>query len=107
MSSAVAEAREWAKVLVHREMNGPGDLPNAMRRVERRHGIPYSMLYSLRYRPPKDMLISAYLRLREAYLAECERQEKLLRHEREIASTKTLAAAALVRAADAVAREED
>ena len=88
MHRGVAEAREWSSWLVQRELRGNGDLPNAMRRIERRYGIPFGVLHSLRYRPPKDILLSLYEKIRDAYLVDLERQKNALIHE-----------AALVRAA--------
>jgi hypothetical protein len=82
MTDAITEARAWAQALVVGESRGPGDLANAMRRVSRRTGIDFRILYALRYRPPKDIVVGVYQRLRAAYLAECIRQEKLLAHER-------------------------
>jgi hypothetical protein len=107
MPSAIADAREWAKFLVHRESRGPGDRENAMERVARRHGLTRGLLWSLLYRPPKDMLVSKFMSLQAAYIAECERQENALRHERQITEAKSLLSKALVRAADFVAGEEN
>lgn len=106
VSDAVASAQMWARSLVQRESRGPGDLKNAMRRVSQRYGIDYSILYSLRYRPPNDILVGTYERLRNAYESECERQERLLRHEREITKAKTIIGAALARAADSMGGED-
>lgn len=78
---SVATASEMARTLVQREAKGPGDLDNAMRRIEARYGIPYSFLWSLRYRPPKELVVSAWQSLRNAYRSECERQARLLQHE--------------------------
>jgi hypothetical protein len=109
MSAIVAEAREWANALVRLEARGPGDLDRAMRRVESRYGVPFSILWTLRYRAPKDILASVYFSLRAAYLAECERQQKRFDHELEIARARTAgqeasgSCAPLVRAAVAVA----
>lgn len=107
MTSAVSEARDWAKWLVQRESRGPGDLENAMRRIEARYGIPFSTLWSLRYRPPKDIFVSTFERLHAAYVAENERHQRLLKHEQEITKAKSRIASALVRAASALAGEED
>jgi hypothetical protein len=107
MSSAVADAREWAKALVNRESRGAGDRENAIDRLANRHdGLTRSLLWAMLYRPPKDMLVSKYESLRRAYLAECERQERALRHERQITEAKTIVGRALVRAADALDSEE-
>lgn len=104
MSAAVQEAQKWANALVLRESRGPGDLPNAMDRLERRYGVSRGLLWALRYRPPRDILMGAYLSIRAAYLADCERQKRLLEHE--IAITKaTLGDTAEVGAAEALVEE--
>jgi hypothetical protein len=107
MTSAVSEARDWAKWLVQRETRGPGDLDNAMRRLEARYGIPFSTLWSLRYRPPKDIFVSTYQLLGAAYLVEHEKHQRLLKHETEITKAKSRLGSAVVRAASALAGEED
>lgn len=78
---SVAAAREMASSLVQRESRGPGDLDNAMRRIEQRYGVPYSVLWSLRYRTPKDILLGVFQKIQAAYQAECARQVSLLEHE--------------------------
>jgi hypothetical protein len=78
---SVAAASEMARNLVQRESRGPGDLENAMRRIEAKYGVPYGVLWSLRYRQPKDILVGVFNRLRAAYQAECERQASILEHE--------------------------
>ena len=89
MTGAVLNAREWATDLVRRETRGPGDTENAMRRLETRYGIPWRTFWTLRYRPPTDLLVSVYEKIGAAYQAECERQERLLRHEIEVTRAKT------------------
>lgn len=103
----VDEASTKASWLVHREARGPGDLPNAMRRIEQRYGIPYSTLVSLRYRRPKDILISVYVRISEAHRAECERQKRLLDHEASISKARTRIGEAMDRAAAALGATKD
>lgn len=83
------EAKGWARDLVARESRGPGDTENAMRRIEARYGIPFGVIWSLRYRPPRDIMASVYFRLRAAYEDACERQMRALAHDLEI--TKALA----------------
>lgn len=78
---SVALAAEMARNLVQRESRGPGDLENAMRRIEAKYGVPYGILWSLRYRQPKDILVGVFNKLRSAYQAECERQASILEHE--------------------------
>lgn len=82
--SEADQAQTWANDLVRRETRGPGDMPNAMRRLEQRYGIPWRTFWELRYRPPQDVLHGVWERLRQAHLAECDRQMRLLKHEIEI-----------------------
>lgn len=107
MSEAfVQDAQEWARRLVQSESRGPGDIPNAMRRLETRYGVPYSLLYNLRYRPPRDLLVSHFARLQAAYLAECERQKRLFENERKITEAKTRLGKAFAGLAAFVAGED-
>lgn len=55
------------------------------------HGINWRTFWQLRYRPPSDVFVGVYLSLKAAYEAECERQERLLRHEREVTKAKASA----------------
>lgn len=103
----VASARDWANALVRRESRGSGDTENAMHRLEARYGIPWRVFWSLRYRPPTDILASVYFRLHEAYQHECERQMRLLKHELEITKATAGPAPASVRAAEALVDEAD
>lgn len=98
----VDQAAAWANEMVLRETRGPGDLPNAMERLERRHGLPSKTLWSLRYRRPKDIFASLYFKLSEAYQAECERQMRRLSHELEITRAITGSAHPAVATAEAV-----
>lgn len=101
----VEQSRAWARDLVNADVRGPGDLDNAMRRVEARWGIPFAALWSPRYRPPKDVGASVYARLYEAHAAMCAAQKR--KYEDELERTKATAglAAAFARAAVAVAGE--
>lgn len=90
--SGVSEARMWATTMVLREARGPGDSENAMRRLEHRYGIPWRTVHNLKYRAPADVMVGVWRQLKAAYEAECERQERLLAHERHIAEAKLLAA---------------
>ena len=105
--SASAKAQEWANELVRREARGPGDLENAMRRLEARYGIPWRMFWSLRYRPPADVLTGLFFKLRDAYHAECDRQMRILEHEIEITKLKAGPDADSVRSAEALVDETD
>ena len=93
--NAATDAQQWANELVRRESRGNGDTENAMRRLEARYGVPWRTFWTLRYRPPSDVLVGVYLKLKTAYEAECERQQRLLDHEREITRKKVLAVEAV------------
>lgn len=105
--SGIADARSWANDLVRRECRGPGDLENAMRRLEARYGIPWRTFWTLKYRAPHDVFVGVYLKLRAAYEAECARQQRLYEHERRIAKAKGEPFEALVRKTDALVGLED
>jgi hypothetical protein len=63
----------------------------------------------LKYRPPKDLLASIYMRLYAAYHNECERQEAKLRHELELAKALQGGASmeAAIREAEATLRDAE
>lgn len=90
-SAYIDDAARWARELTRAESRGPGDMRNAWHRLERRYGVPARTFWALRYRRPKDLWTSIYLRLRSAYEAECLRQAERLRHEIEL--TKAVAGA--------------
>lgn len=77
----LSDAARWADWLTKVESRGPGDMPNAWRRLERRYGIPYQTFRSLRYQHPKDIWAGLYLKLRGAYEMEKQRQFAQLQHE--------------------------
>lgn len=95
--SAAATARQWANDLVRRESRGPGDMESAMRRLEARYGIPWRTFWTLRYRTPADVMVGVFLKLQAAHHAECERQQRLLKHEIDIAQAKVSAFQAVAR----------
>lgn len=106
--SYVDEARRMARHLIATEAAGPGDIVNAMQRIEVRYGVPFSLLKSLRYRTPKDIYMSAWFRLVAAYEAQCERQARRLNAELEHARTlKDAIDAPAVRAAEAALLAEE
>ena len=55
-----------------------------MHRVSVKHNIDRQTLWNLRYRKPRDIMATAYLRLKAAYEAEVSRQEAKLAHELEL-----------------------
>src|SRR5690606_28705219 len=84
-SDPVDQAANWANELIKRQHRGPGDtVEAAMHRASTKYRIEHQTLWRLRYRKPKDMMLKAYLRLKAAYEAECDRQEARLAHELEI-----------------------
>ena len=92
--SGLSEAQMWSTALVMRELLSPnGDLENAMHRLEARYGIPWRVFWNLRYRAPADVMVGVWRQLKAAYEIECERQERLLAHERHVAEAKVLAVA--------------
>jgi hypothetical protein len=103
----VDQAAEWAKALTRSETRGPSDQPHAWRRLEARYGIPSQTFWSLRYRKPRDIAVSIYMRLQAAYQAECERQTNRLLHEIEITKKIAGASHAAVVAAEALVSEEN
>lgn len=101
----VADAKRWASALVEREFRGPGDtIDAAMWRAEQKWGIDRSTFWSLRYRPPREIFVSVYMRLKHAYEAEIDRQEARLQHELMLAKAAGLHAAnsPVVREAEAL-----
>lgn len=106
-AALVERAALWAQAIVQRESRGPGDLDNAMRRLEVRYGVPFQALWALRYRKPKALIASIYLRLQAAYEAECARQMRQLKHELETTRRKAGAFDPAVAAAAAVVGEDE
>jgi hypothetical protein len=102
------QAERWSKDLTRMRSRGPGDVENAMRSIEREYGVDYWTLWRLRYRRSalRDIGVSAYMRLKAAYQAECERQMRKLQHEIEITEQVAGADAAAVVAAKAVVGED-
>lgn len=103
----VDQAALWAKKLTQVEARSPGDMENAWQRLEVRYGVPWRIFWALRYRKPRNLTISIFTRLAGAYQAECERQERLFRHEREITAALAGPDSPLVRAASALASEDE
>ena len=92
----VEQAKGWANGLITSNHRGPGDTTEAaIHRAAIKHGIDPKVLWRLRYRTPKDMLASVYLKIKAAYEVECERQEARLRHELEITKAMSASSSAL------------
>ena len=108
MSDAYLEdAARWSKDLTRMRTRGPGDIENAMRSIEREYGVDYWTLWRLRYRRSslRDIGVSAYMRLKDAYQHECQRQMRKLQHEIQVTEQIAGADAAAVAAAKALVGE--
>jgi hypothetical protein len=73
-------AIDYARRLVNAEARGPGDIEDAMHRLEARTGIGYWTYWGLWNRRRKVVDLDLLTRLRGAYLATCERQLSQLQH---------------------------
>jgi hypothetical protein len=98
---------ELNRRLVNGECRGPGDLENAMRRVEQKWGIPVSVSWALRYRKPKTIAADIYARHVQAVETFRETQLQRLQDERTTTKATNKLAAYFVRAAAAVVGEID
>lgn len=110
MSSVETMARDWVGELERRECERSGrNLPDARRELARKLSMAPGTLENIRRGRMKGLRVWVFEALRNAYLRELDRQEAALRHEREITVAMGISpiAARLVRAADAVAGEED
>lgn len=81
---SVEAATEYVRTMVQRESRGPGDLDNAMNRIEQRYGLPFWSLWHLRKGKAKTVEASLLARIRAAYLDMCQRQASNLLHEIEV-----------------------
>lgn len=106
-SAYLDEAAKWSKDLTRMRSRGPGDTENAMRSVEREYGVEYGVLWRLRYRRSqlKDIGVTAYMRLKAAYEAECQRQLRKLKNEIAITEAACGAASNLLDEATALVRQ--
>ncbi len=78
---SVDAATDYVRTMVQRESHGPGDLDNAMRRLEAEYGLPFWTLWHLRKGKAKTVEASLLARIRGAYLDMCQRQASNLLHE--------------------------
>lgn len=74
-------AIDYARRMVEAEARGPGDLDNAMRRLETKTGVGYWTLWGLWNRRRKGVNADLFVRLQGAYYAVCERQLARFQHE--------------------------
>ena len=78
---SVDAATDYVRTMVQRESRGPGDIDNAMSRLEQRYGLPFWSLWYLRKGKAKTVEASLLARIRAAYLDMCQRQASNLLHE--------------------------
>jgi len=81
---SVESATEYVRTMVQRESRGPGDIENAMQRLEVRYGLPFWTLWHLRKGRAKTCDTSLFARIRGAYLDMCQQQVGSLLHEIQI-----------------------
>ena len=81
---SVEAATDYVRTMVQRESRGPGDIDNAMQRLEARYGLPFWSLWHLRKGKAKSVEVSLYARIKGAYFDMCGRQAANLLHEIEV-----------------------
>jgi hypothetical protein len=81
---SVDAATEYVRTMVQRESRGPGDIDNAMNRLEAKYGLPFWTMWHLRKGRAKTVEASMLARIRSAYLDMCARQASGLLHEIEM-----------------------
>lgn len=91
-STFVDEAREMSLSLENRQNSELKDLPEARRQVAMMTGVCVSMLYSLRYRPPKTVGADVYNRLCAAIERRALTQIRTAHHEISTARSRRLGA---------------
>jgi hypothetical protein len=108
-TDAVMEAKRMNGFLLSREHRGPGDtIEAAAFRLESRYGIPVATTLRLRNREVKDMFVSSFMPILNAYLAATKKIEAAAdRMEQAYEEKRALAAdQSLLRLADIVAGRE-
>jgi len=81
----VAEAAEWAARLTNEAERKTGKTDTALETVARQTGVNQSTLWRLRYRKPKDLAVSVYMKLKTAWEAVQQRQFERMQHDLEVA----------------------
>lgn len=87
MSTAyISSAKGMAEFLLAKEHRGPGDtIEAAAARLQRKLKVPSSILMRLRHREVKDMLMSNFFALANAYSKACEKMDNAYEKERKVA----------------------
>lgn len=82
----ISTAKGMADFLLTREHRGPGDtIEAAAYRLQTRFGVPVTVLMRLRHREVKDMLMSNFMALADAYSRVSQKIEDAYEREREVA----------------------
>ena len=109
-TDAIMEAKRMSGFLLTREHRGPGDtIEAAAYRLQTRYGIPVAITLRLRNRELKDMFVSSFMPILNAYLAATKSIEAAADHMEEAYEEKRAVAAHpnLVRLADFVAGRKE
>lgn len=86
VDASIADARRWSDFLLSRTFRGPGDtIERAAYEVEQTYGAPASILLRLRRREVSDMLLSNWLRLKQAKEAALAHMERAAEHQEALA----------------------
>lgn len=85
MSTAAMEAQRLVNEMLRWESRGAGDTENAMRRLGNRHGIPWRVFWTMKYRTPKDLFVSVFEEIKAAHKTEAHRQLRKVQYELQIA----------------------
>jgi len=83
----VNEAAQWAAKLTDEAERKTGKTDTALETVARQTGVNQSTLWRLRYRKPKDLAVSVYMRLKAAFEAAEKRQYERDKHAATIAGS--------------------
>lgn len=110
VDSTIDDARRMADFILHRKFRGPGDtIERAAFEAEQTWGVPASILMRLRHRRAemKDMLLSNWLAVSQAYQAACSQVERAGDHQKQLAENSNAAATRLYQMAALLDRQEE
>lgn len=88
----INEAARWADWLTKTEARGLRDTAGAWSRLEQKYGLSSQVFWSLRYRKPKTLIVSIYMRLKAAYDFEKYKQGQLSKLHDELQTAQVLGA---------------
>ena len=84
MDGTMGEARRMSEVVLHKAWRGYG-IADAANQAEQKWGAPASILLRLRNRDVRDMLLSNWVALKQAYDAACAQSERVADHQEALA----------------------